>query len=274
MFWLCFATGCRFGSLVWQARSAGRNLITLFFTVNNPREKNSHGHPSTPPAKTLRERPPTPRRRSLSACTHPRKRRCVGRKTLKRSTFAFRTAAAPALALATSTCAGGIATASRTGTKQGRKLFTSANAFCARICRTAQTFGRRSAAGSCRFRASMTRSMGGRRASMRPATRAHDQRVGMPARSGMSTAATVRTRRPPGHPSRTDNALDVGKRTMPRAGKKKRPHRAAAFSWQARISGPRLPALRRSRPDPAVRSTLPCWTARSRRSSLRRRRLR
>lgn len=104
--------------------------------------------------------------------------------------------------------------------------------------------------------------------------RAHELHVGMPAPSGMSTPATARTRRRPGHPSRTDNARDVGNRTMARAGKKKRPHRAAVFSRQARISDPRLPALRRRRPGPAVRSTRPCWTARSRRSSLHRRRLR
>lgn len=160
MFWLCFATGCRFGSLVWQARSAGRNLITLFFTVNNPREKISHGCPPAHLAWTLRKRSATPLRRSLFACTHPSERRCVERKTLKRSTFANCTADAPALQPATGDCADGIATASRTGTKQGQKLFTSANAFCVRICRTAQTFGRWWTSGSCRLRASMTRAMG------------------------------------------------------------------------------------------------------------------
>lgn len=160
MFWLCFATGCRFGSLVWQARSAGRNLITLFFTVNNPREKNSHGGPPAHLARTLFKRSAAPFQQTSYACAHRLKRGCVERKTLKRSTFADCTAAAPVLSPTTGTCAGGIATASRTGTKQGRKLFTSANAFCVRICRTAQTFGRWSRPGSCRLRASTTRSTG------------------------------------------------------------------------------------------------------------------
>lgn len=194
MFWLCFATGCRFGSLVWQARSAGRNLITLFFTVNNPREKISHGRPSARLAKTLHRRSATPLRRSLSACAHPLKRRCVERKTLKRSTFASSAAEEDVSSPPPRACGGGDETPSHTGTKRRQKLFTSANAFYVRICRTAQTFGRRSAAGSCRLRASMTRPTGGRRASMRPSTRAHDLRVGMPAPSRMSTAETFRTR--------------------------------------------------------------------------------
>ena len=46
------------------------------------------------------------------------------------------------------------------------------------------------------------------------------------------------------------------------------------FSGLARISCPRRPALRHRRPVPAARSTRPCWTARPRTSSLRRRRLR
>lgn len=160
MFWLCFATGCRFGSLVWQARSAGRNLITLFFTVNNPREKNSHGRPPAHLARTLHKRSAAPLQHALPAFAHPFKRRRVERKTLKRSTFANCTAAAAVLSPTTGARTEGVATASRTGTKQGRKLFTSANAFCVRICRTAQTFGRWSAPGSCRLRASTTRSTG------------------------------------------------------------------------------------------------------------------
>ncbi|MDQ1061789.1 hypothetical protein QE395_000941 [Stenotrophomonas sp. SORGH_AS 282] len=227
MFWLCFATGCRFGSLVWQARSAGRNLITLFFTVNNPREKISHGCPPAHLAWTLRKRSATPLRRSLFACTHPSERRCVERKTLKRSTFANCTADAPALQPATGDCADGIATASRTGTKQGQKLFTSANAFCVRFCRTAQTFGRWWTSGSCRLRASMTRAMG------------------VDARR-----CDHRRRR---HPSRTDNAMDVGNRTMARAGKKKTAAQGGRLSRQARISCPLPRAVRRSRPGPAGR---------------------
>ncbi len=248
MFWLCFATGCRFGSLCSQARSAGRNLITLFFTVNNPREKISRRCPSTCLGKTLCKRPAPPPRRSTITCARTPGSGNVERKTLKRSTFASDTAGNGEWASPTTARSEGLAAASRTAAKRRRNLFTSANAFCVRICRTAQTFGRLSAPIGCRLHASLPRIEGGRHAFVWCRLTAQ--------------------------PSRMDNALHRGNRSPPRAGKKKRPPKAVVFSRRGTISVRRRPALQRSRPDPAGRSTLPCWTVRPRRSSRRRRRLR
>lgn len=219
MSWLCFATGCRFGWLVSQARSAGRNLITLFFTVNNPREKFSHGGRPTHLACSLVERPAAPRRTAPDAHAHPRVRRCVVGKALKRSTFVCAACEVRAPTRPRGVRGGDRFRASRTAPQRGRKLFTSGNAFCVRIRATAQTFAGVAAPGSCRLRASTTIRTG--------------------CRQKKTTAPGGRFRVGP-----------------------------------ARISCPRRPAFRRSRPVPAARSIRPCWTVRPRTANRRRRHLR
>ena len=86
---LCFATGCRFCSLCSQQGLLWRNLITLFFTVNNPGEKFSHGTPPQPGAGTLGEH--RQRRAMLPRAQQPdaHHMRNAKRKPLKRSTFVF-----------------------------------------------------------------------------------------------------------------------------------------------------------------------------------------
>lgn len=151
MSWLCFATGCRFCSLSWQARSAGRNLITLFLTVNNPREKFSRRPPSARAPKRCPERlaeawtPPLRQRNEPASC--PR----TERKTLKRSTFANRANAARCLYGAAADVRRRVRRRSSTGSKQRRKLFTSVGTFFIRFGRNAQTFDRRSDAEGCRL---------------------------------------------------------------------------------------------------------------------------
>ena len=150
MSWLCFATGCRFCSLSWQARSAGRNLITLFLTVNNPRQKFSRRHPSANVRKPAAERPSTPSTMPSRCPVEHASNAGTERKALKRSTFANK----PKLVVGP----GSDHDRSRrpsptrydTGPKRVQKLFTPSDDFFFRFGRNAQTFDRRTDA--CRGR--------------------------------------------------------------------------------------------------------------------------
>ncbi|KAF1016137.1 MAG: hypothetical protein GAK31_01621 [Stenotrophomonas maltophilia] len=70
---------------VWQASSAGRNLITLFFTVNNPSEKISHPTPFRPaPRRAVRRlHRHRPAFSNARRCVHARP--CTCRKSLENS---------------------------------------------------------------------------------------------------------------------------------------------------------------------------------------------
>lgn len=139
---LCFATGCRFCSLCSQQGLLWRNLITLFFTVNNPGEKFSHGAPRQPRPDPLGEHrqahAPTPRaHRNATRCA-PR----LKRKPLKRSTFVFSACTQHAHVHAPAPTPGHAPGVPHTAPKRMQKLFTSSIAFCHRICANAQTFRR------------------------------------------------------------------------------------------------------------------------------------
>lgn len=220
MSWLCFATGCRFCSLSWQARSAGRNLITLFLTVNNPREKFSRRPPLTHAPKRCPERPSTPSTTPLRQRARPATRPRTERKTLKRSTFANEA----------NTCDGRcddeggvlrrVRRRSSTGSKRRRKLFTSVSAFCFRFGRNAQTFDRRSAVFG-RHSTPPVASKGSLEGVVSCASRAHFPHV---------------------------RITDAG----PRAKKNGRTWRPSGVR-KSDLSGRRFPGLRHRRPDPAGR---------------------
>lgn len=148
---LCFATGCRFCSLCSQQGLLWRNLITLFFTVNNRGEKFSHRTPPRPDVGALGEHPQ--RRAMLPRTQRPdtQRMRQAKRKPLKRSTFVFSVRAHRAYPGNRARAPGGAPDATHTAPKQRRKLFTSSIAFCHRIYANAQTFRRSPPPRSHRF---------------------------------------------------------------------------------------------------------------------------
>lgn len=137
---LCFATGCRFCSLCSQQGLLWRNLITVFFTVNNPGEKISHG--ASPrrchhPRCKHRQRHATTRRThriDMHRAAHAK------RKVLKRSTFVFSARARRMCNTWLARARASARTPPHTAPKRTRKLFTCPIAFCHRICTNAQTF--------------------------------------------------------------------------------------------------------------------------------------
>lgn len=278
---LCFATGCRFCSLCSQQGLLWRNLITLFFTVNNPGEKFSHRRPPQADAAPLHEH--RQRRAMLPCAQRPDTPRVphAKRKPLKRSTFVFSARAHRAHPGTSARAPDGTPDATHTAPKQRRKLFTSLIAFCHRIYANAQTFLRSSPPGSHRFdvpsppRATRMRTARARRghpgAHGDTQTCAHDRTV-MHTPPMRISGRRRRERRP--HRRRFSSRTDNDGADGHGAGKKKRPHQATVLSDPATISDRRLPAARHTRPGPADRSTRRWPRTRPRRSSLRRRHLR